>query len=90
MTTGVVPFARDSVPRTLAAVIEGKPEGLEAFEKAVPSGFRAIVEKTLAKRPEERYPSMRELANALRARPSRRFGARWWSRYGSLVPGLSR
>ena len=28
MTTGVVPFARDTVPRTLAAIIEGKPEGL--------------------------------------------------------------
>lgn len=36
MTTGIVPFARDTVPRTLAAIIEGKPEGLEAFERSVP------------------------------------------------------
>jgi serine/threonine protein kinase len=78
MTTGVVPFARDTVPRTLAAVIEGKPAGLERFER-IPAWFRAIVEKTLAKRPEERYPSMRELAKALRAHP-RRLSVRSWFR----------
>jgi hypothetical protein len=69
MTTGIVPFARDAVARTLASIIEGKPEGLEVLEKTVPLRLRAIVGKTLAKRPEERYPSMREIAKALRARP---------------------
>jgi len=88
MTTGIVPFARDTVPRTLAAIIEGKPSGLEVFEKNVPPWLRAIVEKTLAKRPEERYPSMKELAKALRARP-RRFSARWWFPNGVLSEGLS-
>jgi serine/threonine-protein kinase len=90
MTTGVVPFARDTVPRTLAAIIEGKPQGLEVFEKIVSSRFRAVVEKTLAKRPEDRYPSMKDLAKALRVRSLRRFSLRWWSRSGNLVPGLSR
>jgi serine/threonine protein kinase len=83
MTTGVVPFARDTVPRTLAAIIEGKPAGLEVFEKNVPPALRAVVEKLLAKRPEERYPSMREIAKALRdlrLRPSRRLAARQWLR----------
>jgi serine/threonine-protein kinase len=89
MTTGVVPFARDTVPRTLAAIIEGKPEGREVFEKSVPPGLRAIVERTLAKRPEERYPSMKELAEALRAWHFSRFGARWWSRYAGRVAGFS-
>ncbi len=93
MTTGIVPFARDTVPRTLAAIIEGKPEGLEAFERSVPPGLRAIMEKLLAKRPEERYPSMRELANelgGLHAPPSRWSGARFWSQATELVRGLSR
>jgi eukaryotic-like serine/threonine-protein kinase len=90
MTTGVVPFARDTVARTLAAIIEGKPQGLEVFEKIVSSRFRAVVEKTLAKRPEDRYPSMKDLATALRSGPLRRFSLRWWSRSGNLVPGLSR
>jgi len=89
-TTGIVPFARDTVPRTLAAIIEGKPEGLEVFEQTVPPALCAIVEKTLAKRPEERYPCMKELATALRAQPPRTFGARWWSRAGGLVPLISR
>ncbi|MGH9323161.1 MAG: serine/threonine-protein kinase [Vicinamibacteria bacterium] len=66
MATGIVPFARDTVPRTLAAVIEGKPEGLEVFRTEVPPELRAILEKTLRKRPEKRYPSMEELAGALR------------------------
>jgi serine/threonine protein kinase len=83
MTTGVVPFARDTVPRTLAAIIEGKPAALELFEKNAPAALRAIVERLLAKRPEERYPSMREIARALRdlrRRPSRRLAARRWLR----------
>jgi serine/threonine protein kinase len=72
MTTRVVPFARDTVPRTLAAIIEGEPSGTEVFKLKVPARLRAVIEKTLAKRPDERYPSMQHVATALRysqARP---------------------
>ncbi len=89
MTTGIVPFARDTVPRTLAAIIEGKPSGLDVFERNVPSRLRAIVEKTLAKRPDERYPSMIDLAEALRAAPLGGLIDRFRSRFGSLVPRVT-
>ncbi len=84
MTTRVVPFARDTVPRTLAAIIEGEPSGTEVFELKVPARLRAVIEKTLAKRPEERYPSMRHLATALRY--SR---ARPWTRLLGLAERLA-
>jgi serine/threonine protein kinase len=83
--TGIVPFARDTVPRTLAAIIEGGPNGREVFRERVPPGLRAVVEKTLAKRPEDRYSSMLELAAALRRTPFRRFVDELRSRCESLV-----
>jgi serine/threonine protein kinase len=84
MTTGVVPFARDTVPRTLAAIIEGRPLGTGIFEMKVPARLRAVIEKSLAKPPEERYPSMRDLATALRY--SR---ARPWTRLLGLAERLA-
>jgi serine/threonine protein kinase len=89
MMTGIVPFARDTVPRTLAAIIEGRPDGLSVFQERVPQGLRAIVEKTLAKRPDDRYASMLELATALRRTPFRRFVNGLRSRCELLV-GLAR
>jgi serine/threonine protein kinase len=84
MTTGVVPFARDTVPRTLAAIIEGNPAGLESFESKVPPRLRAVVQKTLAKQPEERFPTMRHLAVALR-----RSQATSWTRLFGLARRLA-
>ena len=89
MTTGVVRFARDTVPRTLAAIIEGRPAGMEIFRHRVPQSLRAIIERALAKRPEERFPSMRELAKALREKRLRRFVTVLRSRCESLV-GMAR
>jgi serine/threonine protein kinase len=84
MTTGIVPFARDTVQRTLAAIIEGKPSGIEVFAGKVPPPLRTVIEKTLAKPPEERYASMRHLATALRY--SR---ARPWTRLLGLAERLA-
>jgi serine/threonine protein kinase len=84
MTTGIVPFARESVSRTLAAIIDGKPSGLDAFEAAVPPRLRAVIEKTLAKRPEDRFPTMRHLASALR-----RSRAPSWARLFGLAERLA-
>ena len=89
MTTGIVPFARDTVPRTLAAIIEGRPAGMELFRHRVPPGLRGIIERALAKRPEERFPSMLEFAKALRENRLRRFVAGLRSRCENLV-GIAR
>jgi serine/threonine protein kinase len=66
MLTGVVAFKRDSVLQTLAAIIEGKPDGRDRFESETPFELRSIVERALAKKPEQRYASIAELGSALR------------------------
>jgi serine/threonine protein kinase len=67
MVTAVVAFKRDTVVRTLAAIIEGKPAGFDRFQTESPREVRRVVERALSKSPDERYPSMRELGSTLRA-----------------------
>jgi eukaryotic-like serine/threonine-protein kinase len=50
----------------LAAVLAGSPAPPEAREPAIPPDLAAIVRKAMARRPEDRYPSARELADDLR------------------------
>jgi serine/threonine-protein kinase len=85
MMTGIVPFSRDTVPRTLAAIIEGKPNGLDIFRQRVPKHLRAIIQRALAKRPEDRFASMMELAKALREKRLRRFIIQLRARCENLV-----
>ncbi len=52
--------------RPLDAVLAGPPSPAEAREPAIPSELAAIARKAMARRPEDRYPSARELAEDLR------------------------
>jgi len=65
MTTGRRAFARGSAPETMAAIIREEPEAIGALVPAVPVPLRWIVERCLAKAPEERYASTRDLARDL-------------------------
>jgi eukaryotic-like serine/threonine-protein kinase len=58
MASGVSAFQRDTLPRTLAAIAESKPSGLERFRAIAPRALRTVVERLLSKRPEDRYPDM--------------------------------
>ena len=53
-------------PRPLDAVLAGPPVPVEAQEPAIPPDLGAISRKAMARRPEDRYPSARELAEDLR------------------------
>jgi WD40 repeat protein len=53
-------------PAPLAAVLAGPPAPAEELEPAIPPDLAAIARKAMARRPEERYPSARELAEDLR------------------------
>ncbi len=65
MLTGRRAFARASAPETMAAIIREDPEPLATAAPAAPVPLRWIVERCLAKDPDERYASTRDLARDL-------------------------
>ena len=65
MVTGINPFTRASRPETMAAVVREEPEPVERSAPRTPIPLRWIVERCLAKDPEERYASTRDLARDL-------------------------
>jgi eukaryotic-like serine/threonine-protein kinase len=64
--TGQRAFHGASVYDTLYRVIHSEPEPMESFAPGVPAELKRIVAKTLAKDPDERYQSARELSIDLR------------------------
>jgi serine/threonine protein kinase len=67
MATGERAFERDSAAETLAAIIREQPGPLAGKNPSLPFHFRWIVEQCLAKAPEDRYDSTRDLARELRS-----------------------
>lgn len=65
MATGRRAFQRDSPSETLVAIIREEPEPLASLNPQVPPPLSWIVERCLAKDPEERYASTRDLARDL-------------------------
>ena len=66
MTAGRRPFQRASAAETLAAIIHESPEPLGRLSPVPPPSLSGIVERCLAKPPEERYTSTLTLARELR------------------------
>ncbi len=65
MATGRKAFARASAPETMTAIIREEPEPVERAAPEAPAGLRWIVERCLAKDPDGRYGSTRDLARDL-------------------------
>jgi serine/threonine-protein kinase len=65
LLSGQRAFDRETTEDTLAAVRTSSPVPVHHLNAAVPAGARRIVERCLAKRPEDRFASTRELANAV-------------------------
>jgi eukaryotic-like serine/threonine-protein kinase len=65
MASGKRAFSKASAPETLAAIIRDEPEPLAAAAPAIPLPLRWVVERCLAKDPEERYASTKDLARDL-------------------------
>ncbi len=66
MATGKRPFQKATGVETLSAIIREEPEPVERVNPRAPAPLRWIVERCLAKDPEERYASTRDLARDLR------------------------
>jgi Tol biopolymer transport system component len=67
MATGKRAFHRGTGAQTLAAIIQDDPEPLGQVNPRTPAAVRWIVERCLAKDPEERYASTKDLARDLRS-----------------------
>ncbi|HSS45671.1 MAG TPA: serine/threonine-protein kinase, partial [Thermoanaerobaculia bacterium] len=65
MTTGRKAFARANGPETMAAIIREEPEPLSSRAPSTPVPLRWIVERCLAKEPEDRYAATKDLARDL-------------------------
>jgi len=64
--TGVRPFQADTAEALLARIVIAEPSSVRSAAPAVPADLEQICWKCLAKNPEERYPTARELAEDLR------------------------
>jgi eukaryotic-like serine/threonine-protein kinase len=62
MATGKRAFSRGTTVETLTAIIRDEPEPIESIAPQAPLPLRWVVERCLAKDPEERYSSTRDLA----------------------------
>jgi hypothetical protein len=65
MASGKRAFERPSAPETMAAIIRDEPEPLASAASSSPLLLRWIVGRCLAKDPEERYASTKDLARDL-------------------------
>ena len=65
LVTGKRAFAKPTGAQTLAAIIEQDPEPIGRLQPDVPETYRWVVERCLAKDPEGRYASTKDLAREL-------------------------
>jgi serine/threonine protein kinase len=71
MATGENPFRRNNAVETFSAIMRDEPPPLDPKIGPVPVELPLTIGRALAKKPEERYPSARELADDLRQVQSR-------------------
>ena len=84
MAAGKRAFERPTPVQTLSAVIQDEPEPLSRVSPKTPTGLIWLVERCLAKDPEERYGSTKDLARDLAAMRDHPSGI---SMSGTIRPG---
>ena len=65
MLTGLQPFKAASSAQTMTAIIEDEPRPIAELNPKVPLPLRWIVERCMAKEPDDRYASTHDLASDL-------------------------
>ena len=65
MASGRRAFQKDSAPETMAAIIRDDPEPLSRIAASSLAPYRWVVDRCLAKEPDDRYASTRDLAREL-------------------------
>ena len=87
--TGRVPYPRDSLPAKLFAHFEAPPPAVTALVPEAPAGIDHVIQRALAKDPDQRYQSAGDLARDALAAVDRPSLARGVSRLaaGESAPG---
>jgi predicted ATPase len=67
MVTGIPAFQKNTAAETAAAILRDEPERIASRIRQAPAPFIWIVERCLAKNPQQRYASTRDLARDLAA-----------------------
>jgi serine/threonine protein kinase len=67
MVTGKPPFKEASSAQTLAAIIEDEPASIAEANPKAPVPLRWVIERCMAKDPDDRYSSTRDLARDLKS-----------------------
>lgn|GEM_PF-2571879 len=65
MLTGKKPFGENNLHRVMYSVINKDPEPLATHDPSIPTAFQYIIDKCLAKKPEDRYHSFRIMIDEL-------------------------
>lgn len=65
LATGQKPFTGDSLMGLMQNIIKTEPKPPEHWRPDIPPGLRRIIKRCLAKQPDKRYATGRELADAL-------------------------
>lgn len=89
MLAGQPPFTGRTARSVVARHILDKPPSLEAVRPGLPPGMVRAIEKSLAKSPADRFPSVGSFLQALEdsADSGRARTPRWWLRAGLLTAG---
>jgi len=66
LVTGKLPFEGVTAVATIAAILERSPTAPREIVDDLPEDFERVILKALAKEPDERYASIKELTRALR------------------------
>src|SRR5262249_17762435 len=66
MATGRRAFPGNTAAEVMAAVLRDQPTDMDAFGARFPRELKQLVARCLAKRPEDRFPSVNEVASALK------------------------
>jgi eukaryotic-like serine/threonine-protein kinase len=67
MVTGKQPFKGASTAQTLTSIIEDDPQSIAEASPKTPTPLRWVIERCLAKDPDDRYSSTRDLARDLQS-----------------------
>jgi serine/threonine-protein kinase len=65
LLTGKKPFAGDNLSTIVYKIVNEEPPQVTEINHSLPRGYEAVIKKALAKSPDERYQSGRELVEAL-------------------------
>ncbi len=65
MLTGSPPYGREDATATLMQLLKGDPPRARSIDNTVPEELEAVIERAMARDPEQRTPSARQLAQDL-------------------------